>query len=90
MDYHLATCCEDDVALNFIVKDAKTGEVLYDNSTDNNTREIQISNVNTRPVTVQVTVPGADAGGKKDLIKGQEGVCAGLLIEHRKSDKTGF
>ena len=90
MDYHISVCTEDETQANFVIKDAKTGEVLYDNSTDNNTQEIQISNVNTRNVNILVIMPGGGGEGKKDLVKGAEGMCAGLLIEHRRSDKTGF
>ena len=94
MDYHISVCTEDKATANFTIKDAKTGEVLYDNSTDNNTQEIQITNENTRNVNIQVILAGAEGGGekggKKDMVKGQEGMCAGLLIEHRRSDKTGF
>jgi hypothetical protein len=90
MDYHISVCSEDNVQANFIIKDAKTGEVLYDNSTDNNTQEIQITNENTRNVNILVVLPGGGEAGKKDMVKGQEGVCTGLLIEHRRSDKTGF
>ncbi len=90
MDYHISVCAGDKVAVNFTIKDAKTGTVLYDNATDNNTLEIHISNENTRHVSIQVILPGGDAGGKKDMVKGQEGLCTGLLIEHRRSDKTGF
>lgn len=89
MDYHISVCTEDETQANFIIKDAKTGEVLYDNTTDNNTQEIQITNENTRAVNIMVTLPG-EGKEKKDMIKGQEGMCAGLLIEHRRSDKTGF
>lgn len=89
MDYHISVCGDDDAQANFIIKDAKTGEVLYDNTTDNNTQEIQISNQNTRNVNIQVSLPGG-GNDKKDMVKGQEGICAGLLIEHRRSDKTGF
>ena len=87
MDYHISVCCEEKTPINFTIKDAKTGEVLYDNATDNNTNEIQLSNQNTRPVNIIVTIPGGD---KIDKVKGTEGICAGLLIEHRRSDKTGF
>ncbi|MBI4930451.1 MAG: hypothetical protein HY841_06795 [Bacteroidetes bacterium] len=91
MDYHISVCTEDETQANFLIKDAKTGEVLYDNTTDNNTQEIQISNENTRSVNIQVVLPGGDGkDAKKDMVKGQEGMCAGLLIEHRRSDKTGF
>ena len=90
MDYHISVCTEDETQANFIIKDAKTGEVLYDNSTDNNTQEIQISNENTRNVSILVVLPGASEPGKKDMVKGTEGICAGLLIEHRRGDKTGF
>ncbi len=90
MDYHISVCSEDESQVNFVIKDAKTGEVLYDNSTDNNTQEIQLSNTNTRNVIISVKLPGGGEAGKKDMIKGQEGLCAGLLVEHRRSDKTGF
>lgn len=91
MDYHISVCTEDETQANFVIKDAKTGEVLYDNSTDNNTQEIQISNTNTRSINIQVVLPGGEGEkGKKDMVKGQEGMCAGILIEHRRSDKTGF
>lgn len=90
MDYHISVCAEDKVQANFTIKDAKTGEILYDNSTDNNTQEIQLSNVNTRSVNIMVTLPGDAGGEKKDMVKGTDGICAGLLIEHRRSDKTGF
>ena len=94
MDYHVSVCTEDETPANFTIKDAKTGEILYDNSTDNNTQEIQITNQNTRNVNILVSIPGspdAAAGGKKaDMVKGAEGLCAGVLIEHRRSDKTGF
>ena|ERR1035437_6001215 len=88
MDYYISVCCEEKTPINFSIKDAKTGEVLYDNSTDNNTNEIQLSNQNTRHVNILVTIPGGDP--KIDKVKGTEGLCAGLLIEHRRSDKTGF
>ncbi|MBI3502539.1 MAG: hypothetical protein HY063_12180 [Bacteroidetes bacterium] len=89
MDYHVSVCTEEQTPANFTIKDAKTGEVLYDNTADNNTQEIQITNENTRAVNIQVVLPGENEK-KKDMVKGQEGMCAGLLIEHRRSDKTGF
>jgi len=90
MDYHISVCTEDKAAVNFTIKDAKSGEVLYDNATDNNTPEIQITNENTRNVNIQVILPGGDASGKKDMVKGQEGFCVGFLMEHRRSNKIGF
>lgn len=94
MDYHISVCTEDETQANFTIKDAKTGETLYDNASDNNTQEIQITNENTRSVLIVVTITGSGDstgdGKKKDMVKGQEGLCAGLLIEHRRSDKTGF
>ena len=93
MDYHVSVCTEDETQANFSIKDARTGEVLYDNSADNNTQEIQITNQNTRNVNILISIPGSPetSGGKKtDMVKGAEGLCAGILIEHRRSDKTGF
>ena len=92
MDYHISVCCEEKTTINFSIKDAKPlkpeNELLYDNSTDNNTNEVQLTNENTRHVNIMVTIPGGDP--KIDKVKGTEGICAGLLIEHRRSDKTGF
>ena len=89
MDYHISVCTEDETQANFVIKDARTGEVLYDNSTDNNTQEIQITNQNTRNVNIAISLAG-EKQEKKDMIKGAEGLCAGVMIEHRRSDKTGF
>src|ERR1035437_6469179 len=88
MDYHISVCCEEKTPINFSIKDEKTGEVLYDNASDNNTNEIQLTNENTRHVNIVVTIPGGDS--KVDKVKGTDGMCAGLLIEHKRSDKTGF
>ena len=90
MDYHISVCCEEKTPINFSITDAKPGgKVLYDNSTDNNTSEIQLTNENTQHVNIVVSIPGGDAK-EIDKIKGTEGMCVGLLIEHRRSDKTGF
>ncbi|HNO71946.1 MAG TPA: hypothetical protein PKO16_09255 [Bacteroidia bacterium] len=90
MDYHISVCTEDKGQASFVIKDARTDEVLYDNSTDGNVQEIQITNENTRNILIQVTIPGDPASDDQSKTKSQPGMCAGLLIEHRRSDKTGF
>lgn len=98
MDYHISVCTEDKSPANFIIKDAKTGEILYNNAKDNYTEEIQISNENTRNVKIEITLigkadapaPKAENDKKKDGIKDPEEICTGILIEHRRSDKNGF
>lgn len=86
MDYHISVCTEDKSQTNFIIKDAKTGEVLYDNFKDNFTEEVQISNINTRTIKIDIT-----RIGRKDLpAEDPKGICTGILIEHRRSDTAGF
>ena len=91
MDYHISVCTEDKSLTNFIIKDARTEEILYNNAKDNYTEEVQISNENTRTIKIEITLAGTkESSEKKNTIKGREGVCAGILIEHRRSDKSGF
>src|SRR5665213_3063022 len=88
MDYHISVCCEEDTPINFVIKDAKTGEVLYDNATDNNTNEIQISNQNTRHVNIVVSLPGGDS--KVSKVTGGDGMCVGpVSYTHLRAHETG-
>ncbi len=87
-DYSISVCPDKLLAngLAFKLVDSKTGEVLYDNATDNKSTHMEFSCETTRAVTIQVTVPGAT------IKKGQsvDGACVGVLIEQKPTPKVGF
>lgn len=87
-DYSISICSDKTVSngLAFKLVDSKTGEVLYDNATDNKSPHMEFSCETTRAVTIQVSVPGAG------IKKGQsvEGACVGVLIEQKPTPKVGF
>ncbi|MFN6039471.1 MAG: hypothetical protein ACK452_13460 [Bacteroidota bacterium] len=94
MDYRLTVCIDEEVlgeTVQFIVRDAKTLELLFNNADEENTKQFEFSSAQTRALTVEVTIPAAEGGGDgKSKGKDSEGGCVGLLIEHKKSEKIGF
>ena len=62
-DYAITLCCEKALGrgeLSLTIKDAKTGELIYDNATDNKMQHIEFSCATTRSVIITVTAPGGD------------------------------
>lgn len=93
MDYRLSVCIDQEVLgenVQFTIFDAKTREILFNNAEEENTKQFEFSSAQTRPLIVEVTIPGAEGGGDKSGGKTSEGGCVGLLIEHKKSEKIGF
>ena len=86
-DYFISVCHEEKEPVAFTIKNKKTGEAIYDNAADNMTQQIEFSNENSVQAIIEVTIPGT---GKEDKIKGQPGLCAGVLIETKRSEKKGF
>lgn len=68
MDYRISICADALFGkdIKFKIKDAKTGEVMYDNTTDKMVQEVEFSSETTRTILIQVTVPEVSAGGGKD------------------------
>lgn len=70
-------------------------ELLYDNSTDNFSMEIEFSVESTRRLTIEISIPsgGGESTTKKSKVKmnnnGDMG-CVGILVEHMPTPKTGF
>ncbi len=68
-DYSLSMCNEKSLGkgeLMITIKDAKTGEVIYDNATDDRAQHIEFTCATTRNVIVTVTAGGeAPSGGAK-------------------------
>jgi hypothetical protein len=107
-DYAMTLCNEKSLGkrdLSLTIKDAKTGEMIYDNTTDEKAQHVEFTCAATRNVIVTVTAPGGDGGGsakgadaKKTASKNTapksaeptNGGCVGLLIEHKATAKSGF
>lgn len=62
-------------------------ELLYDNSQDAYSRYIEFTAEGSMSLIVEVTVPGEES---KMKLKVRETGCVGVLVEHVKSQKTGF
>ncbi len=90
MDYRINVCCETSLAtkLNYKIYDARTNELLYDNSTADNAPLFQFQSAVSRQLIIEVNVPNGET--QKDKNKPLEAACVGLLIEHRVSDIKGF
>ena len=62
-------------------------ELLYDNSQDGYSPFIEFTAEGSMSLIIEVSVPGSDS---KMKLKVRETGCVGVLIEHMKSQKTGF
>lgn len=71
----------------------KRKELLYDNSQDGFSTEIEFTVESTRRLVVEVTVPGGAGGGGKSkgkMMKSSDMGCVGLLVEHMTTPISGF
>jgi hypothetical protein len=73
----------------------KQKQLLYDNSEDGFSQEIEFTVESTRRLTVEITVPnggGGEASTKKrgKLMKSSDMGCVGLLVEHMTTPISGF
>lgn len=92
MDYRLTLCAETALGdkLNFKIYDAKTNELLFDNSTAENTQVFEFQSASTRPIIIEVFVPEGATESSNSGLKSKDAACLGLLIEHKKTDIQGF
>jgi hypothetical protein len=91
MDYRMNVCVETSALgdkVNYKIFDAKTNELLYDNSTAKSEPTFEFQSTATRQLIIEVTVPKGST--EKDAHKPSEAACVGLLIEHKTTDKQGF
>jgi hypothetical protein len=90
MDYRISVCCETTLGdkVNFKIFDARTNELLFDNSKSEDTQIFEFQSVSTRQLIIEVAVP--QGATQKEAHKPTEGACVGLLIEHKVTDKQGF
>jgi len=73
----------------------KQKSILYDNSEDGFSNEIEFSVESTRRLTLEIGIPGGGAGsstkGKKGKsMKSSDMGCVGVLVEHMTTPITGF
>lgn len=90
MDYRINVCCETALGDQVLYKifDAKTSEMLYDNTASENDPMFEFQSTSTRQLIIEVTVP--TGATEKDNKKPADAACVGLLIEHKVTDKQGF
>ncbi len=79
---------------NTVVVVEKQKELLYDNSEDGYSNEIEFTVEKSRRLVVEITIPG-DGGGssskkKSRLLKSSDMGCVGILVEHMTTPLTGF
>ena len=72
----------------------KQKQLLYDNSTDGFSNEIEFTVEITRRLTLEISVPGGGGGSstkkKGKLMKSSDMGCVGILVEHMTTPITGF
>ena len=88
MDYRINVCVETGDKAVYKIFDARTNELLYDNSTAQNEPLFEFQSTASRQLIIEVTVPNGATSADKH--KPMDAACVGLLIEHKVSDKQGF
>lgn len=90
MDYRISVCCETVLGdkVSYKIFDSRTNELLFDNSTSEDTQSFEFQSVSTRQLIIEVVVP--QGATEKDKHKATDAACVGLLIEHKITDKQGF
>lgn len=87
-DYSISLCADKILGdqIGMVLSDAKTGEVLYDNATDNKAGHMEFSCETTRNMNITITIPGTGPGKGKSA----DAACLGILIEQKPTPKVGF
>jgi hypothetical protein len=90
MDYRLTVCCETIIGdkVNFKIYDARTNELLFDNTKNDEAQQFEFQASTTRQLIIEATVPAGEV--KEEKGKAETAACVGLLIENKVSERTGF
>ncbi|MHB8261846.1 MAG: hypothetical protein ACYDCN_13575 [Bacteroidia bacterium] len=90
MDYRMSVCCETILGdkVNFKIYDARTNELLFDNTKNDNAQQFEFQASTTRQLIIEATVPAGEV--KEEKGKAENAACVGLLIENKVSERTGF
>jgi hypothetical protein len=89
-DYRISVCCETILGdkVNFKIYDARTNELLFDNTKNDDTQQFEFAAATTRQLIIEATVPVGET--KEEKGKATDAACVGLLIENKLSERTGF
>ena len=88
MDYRIIFCTQRKfLPIHYVIKEAETGNILYDNKDDDYVESIGFTMETTTIVNVDVTLL-AEKANFKDLR--QNRACFGLPILFRRVEKIGF
>ena len=90
MDYRMTVCCETILGdkVNFKIYDARTNELLFDNTKNDDAQQFEFQASTTRQLIIEATVPAGEV--KEEKGKAETAACVGLLIENKVSERTGF
>ncbi len=90
MDYRINVCCETVLGdkVNYKIFDARTSELLFDNSSAENTPTFEFQSTATRQLVIEVSVP--HGATEQDKHKPVDAACVGLLIMHKVTERQGF
>ncbi|HEX7413556.1 MAG TPA: hypothetical protein VF411_05875 [Bacteroidia bacterium] len=90
MDYRMSVCCETIIGdkVNFKIYDARTQELLFDNTKNDDAQQFEFQASTTRQLIIEATVPAGEV--KEEKGKAENAACVGLLIENKVSERTGF
>ena len=75
----ISICAEEVFPKEFriVIKDSRSGEVIYDNTTDQNAQAVEFTAENSRNITVKITAPQATGPSKKS----KKGVMSSMAKE---------
>jgi hypothetical protein len=88
MDYRINVCVETGDKAVYKIFDARTNELLYDNSTAQNEPLFEFQSTASRQLIIEVSVPNGATSADKH--KPMDAACVGLLIEHKVTARQGF
>lgn len=90
MDYKISVCCETTLGdkVSYKIFDVKTNELLFDNSTAEDTQVFEFQSTVTRQLVIEVSVPSGET--EKSKTKPASAACVGLLIQNKITDRQGF
>lgn len=93
-DYRISFCAGKILGetVAFVIKDAKTKEVLYDNAQEDFIQQFEFSCEATRRLIIEVGIynPDGDGGGGRKRFDTESSDCLGILIENMATPKIGF
>jgi len=93
-DYRLSFCAQEDLIedqkVAFFIRNAKTKELIFENSTEEFTNEFEFTCTGSTRILVEISLPPESVNKLKPGNRFEYKGCVGMLIESRPSPKVGF